>query len=125
MYLLIMSSIATMYYERDLQMCLKPENQIKQSLEKLKYLNANYELMRKDFIKNKVTAKLSLDDLDTSLTINELNKQIENSLEYLSYCQYLDNSKKRGVELEKYLISNDVKSFYNSCTEEELAYLGY
>jgi uncharacterized membrane protein len=120
-----MSSIATMYYERDLQMNLKPENQIKQSLEKLKYLNANYELMRKDFIKNKLTAKLSLDDLDTSLTINELIKQIEDNTEYLSYCQYLDNSKKRGSELEKFLISNDVKDFYNSCTEEELAYLGY
>jgi hypothetical protein len=120
-----MSSIATMYYERDLQMNLKPENQIKQSLEKLGYLITDYELKKKHFVKNMLTAKISSDESDTSLTINELIKQIENSNEYYSYCQYLDNSKKRSHELENFLISNDVKNFYNSCTEEELSYLGY
>ena len=120
-----MSSIAIMYYERDLKMKLAPTCQIKTSLEKLKYLNANYELMKKDFIKNKLTAKLLSEELNTSLSINQLNKQIKNGSEYLSYCEYLGNIKKRGIELQKYLILNDVKSFYNSCTEEELAYLGY
>ena len=123
--LLIMSSIATMYYERDLQMNLKPADQIKQSLKKLGYLNTDYELRKKHFVKNKLAAKLSSDELDTSLTINELIKQIENSAEYYSYCQYLDNSKERSNELGNFLISNDVKKFYNSCTEEELAYIGY
>ena len=123
--LFIMSSIATMYYERDLQMNLKPTDQIKQSLEKLGYLNTDYELRKKHFVKNKLAAKLSSDELDTSLTINELIKQIENSAEYYSYCQYLDNSKERSNELGNFLISNDVKKFYNSCTEEELAYIGY
>jgi hypothetical protein len=120
-----MSSIATMYYERDLQMNLKASDQIKQSLEKLGYLNTDYELRKKHFVKNKLAAKLSSDELDTSLTINELIKQIENSAEYYSYSQYLDNSKERSNELGNFLISNDVKKFYNSCTEEELAYIGY
>lgn len=120
-----MSSTATMYYERDLLMNLKPENQIKQSLEKLGYINTDHELRKNNFIKNKLTTKILSDELNTNLSINSLINQIENSYEYVSYCQYLDNSKKRGVELEKYLISNDVKNFYNSCTEEELAYLGY
>jgi hypothetical protein len=120
-----MSSIATMYYERDLQMNLKPENQIKQSLKKLGYLNTDYELRKNNFIKNKLTTKLLSDELNTSLSINSLINEIENSFEYVSYCQYLDSIKKRGTELEEFLTSNDVKNFYNSCTEEELSYLGY
>jgi hypothetical protein len=120
-----MSSIATIYYNRDLEMNLKPENQIKQSLEKLKYLNTDYKLMKKHFIKNKLIIKLSSEELDTSLSINELIEQIEKSDEYLLYCQNLNNNKERGIELEKFLLSNDIKNFYNNCTEEELEYLGF
>ena len=120
-----MSSIATIYYERDLKMNLTPENQIKQSLKKLKYLSSDYEMMKKYFVKNNLITKLSSEELDTSLSINEIIKQIENSFEYLLYCQYLDTIKERSIVLQKYLISNDIKSFYNSCTEEELEYLGY
>jgi hypothetical protein len=120
-----MSSIATMYYERDLQMNLKASDQIKQSLEKLGYLNTDYELRKKHFVKNKLIARILSNDLNTSLSINSLINQIENSFEYVSYCHYLDNSKERSNKLGNFLISNDVKEFYNSCTEEELAYIGY
>ena len=125
MYLLIMTCIATMYYERDLSMNLDPECQIKESLEKLGYLNTDCELVKKIFIKNKLLTKLSLEELDIDLSISELINQIKNSSEYLLYCQNLDNNKKRGDELKKHLLSTDIKSFYDSCTEEELEYIGY
>jgi len=123
-YLLIMTSIASMYYERDLKMNIDPQYQIKHSLKKLGYLNTDYELNKQNYIKNKLSSKILL-ELDTELYISDLINQIKNSNEYLLYCQYLDNSIKRSVELEEYLISNNIKSFYDNCTEEELEYLGY
>lgn len=119
-----MSSIASMYYERDLKMNIDPQYQIKHSLKKLGYLNTDYELNKQNYIKNKLSSKILL-ELDTELYINDLINQIKSSNEYLLYCQYLDNSIKRSVELEEYLISNNIKSFYDNCTEEELEYLGY
>ena len=120
-----MSSIATMFYERDLNMNLDQKNQIKQSLEKLGYINTDHELREQNFIKDRLIYKLSVNKLDTQLSIDDLTNQIKKDTDYLSYCKYLNYCKKRGIELEKYLESNDSKDFYNSCTDGELEYLGY
>jgi Mg2+ and Co2+ transporter CorA len=67
-----MTSIASMYYERDLKMNIDSQYQIKHSLKKLRYLDTDHELNKQLFIKNKLSSKILL----------ELNAELREDIKY-------------------------------------------
>ena len=121
-----MTSISTLYYERDNEMKLDLYKLINDHLYKLNYKYINKSMELKKYIDNKYVFAITNNKLDPNKTtyIDWLN-QFKLSLEYLEFQKHLDNKIKRSILLSKFAGTNKNKSFYETCTEGELSYLGY
>jgi hypothetical protein len=95
------SDIAHMFYKRDLEMKLDPLDTIINHLKKLRYYNINLLFEESTFSGNK------------------------DSEEYKKFKKNLNYRIERSIILSKYINKINIKEFYNSCTTEELYYLGY
>jgi len=121
-----MTSISKVYYERDTEMNLDLYKLIDYHLSKLNYKYINKSMELKKYIDNKYVFYITTKKIDPAkITYIEWVATFKLSLEYLQFQKHLDNKIKRSILLSKFIGTNKNKEFYETCTEEELNYLGY
>lgn len=115
------------YIQRDINLNVNFEEQIKKHMKKLCYYDVNYDdLMKKNYI-IKVTDKIKGElqkDLNSSIRQKTL-EEIINDIDFSQVNDYITNAMKRKNELDKFIGTNNIREFYNSLTLQELIYLGY
>jgi hypothetical protein len=95
-------------------------------LSKLNYNYINKSIELKKYIDNNYVFNITNYNLDPAKTTYiEWVNNFKLSLKYLEFKKYLDNKIKRSIILSKFAGTNKNKEFYETCTEEELIYLGY
>jgi hypothetical protein len=121
-----MTSISTLYYERDNEMKLDLYKLINDHLYKLNYKYINKSMELKKYIDNKYVFNITNNKINPAkITYTEWVTTFKLSLDYLQFQKHLDNKIKRSIILSKFIGTNKNKEFYETCTEEELNYLGY
>ena len=115
-----------LYCERDNDMNLDLYKLLNNHLLKLNYNYINKSTELKKYIDNNYVLNIKNNNLDPAKTtyIEWVNK-FKLTLEYLKFKKHLDNKIKRSIILSKFCGTNKNKEFYETCTEEELIYLGY
>lgn len=115
------------YIQRDINLNLNFEEQIKKHMKKLSYYDVNYDdLMKKNYIiklNDKIKDELQK-DLYSSIRLKTL-EEIINDIDFSQLHDYTTNAMKRKNELDKFIGTNNIREFYNSLTLQELIYLGY
>jgi len=119
-------TIAYNYYIRDIEMKLEPKRQIVNALYKLGYLNLDIDKKCKTYIDSEISLMM-LNDTNLLTFYVDVIKETD---KYKSYYNHLLYSQKRFNELKDFLSIDNIdfhvlKEFYESCTEEELMYLGW
>ena len=121
-----MTSVVKLYCDRDIDMNLDLYKLINDHLSKLDYKYINKSIELKKFIDNKYIFNITNNKLDPAKTTYiEWVKNFKLSLDYLKFQKHLDNKIKRSIILSKFCGTNKNKEFYETCTENELSYLGY
>lgn len=121
------------YCARDFSMGLNCHEQIIKSLKKLGYYNINIPNDINNYCLKKITELISDEfknnfesDLRTK-TIEQLISEIKSTNDFDYFQNKLNFKQGRAILLSKYVNGhcNDIASFYNSLTLDELNYLGY
>lgn len=116
---------ASSFYLRDIKLNNDPKIQITNALKKLGYLDLDYENRQKKYIETILSKMILNSNIDYNKSFSFYIEQIKETNEYKQYNEYLLYSHKRYEELKKHILDSKLKDFYDNCTKEELAYLGY
>ena len=118
--------IVELYYNRDVELNIEPSKSITNHLTKLDYNFVNKSDLLNTYLYNKYISDIEYNIVDPlQVSYNKWLGSFKETLNYNNIINNIDNKIKRSILLSKYAGSNDIKGFYNNCTIEELAYLGY
>lgn len=118
--------IVELYYNRDVELNIEPSKSITKHLTKLDYNFVNKSELLNTYLYNKYISDIEYNIVDPlQVSYNKWLVSFKKTLNYNNIINNIDNKIKRSILLSKYAGSNDIKGFYNNCTIEELAYLGY
>ena len=111
------------YYARDQSMGLNGDETLQSHLQKLDLINFDINDRIESFIKSEMPNWIRNNYCSSlnNLTLGEIVEQIKNSKKFKSYVEYLQGKEIRSVILGTCTYAD----FYNLCTQEELAYLGW
>jgi len=106
-------------------------NQIIDSLKKLRYYNIDLMTEEKNYILDHLAQTINIElnnnwDSDIkSKTINDIILQIKQSQNYKLFLIMLNTRIGRAMVLSKFINYNDTFNFYDALTLNELQFLGY
>ncbi len=124
-----MTTTASNFYLRDIKMNLNPKEQIVNALNKLGYLNIDFDKKVKTYIDHRLSEMILNGKITYDKTFDFYIEQIKASEEFKKYYKHLEFQIKRSKEMNNFLsdeiTKNNLRIFYESCTEDELLYLGY
>jgi hypothetical protein len=111
------------YYLRDESMGLDWNITLTSHLKKLDLIDFDMQNRIDTFIKSEmpIWIRKNYNSSLNTLTLGEIVEQIKESKKFKSYLEYLKKQESRAAVLGTCAYSE----FYNLCTEEELAYLGW
>ena len=116
--------LVNIYCQRDTT--LNINKLLNEHLYKLNYNYVNKSMELKKYIDYKFVFNITNNKLDPAkITYTEWVDNFKLSLDYLNYKKHLDNRIKRSIILSKFVGTTKNKEFYETCTEDELIYLGY
>jgi len=111
------------YYKRDESIGIEKNKQLESNLKKLDLLDFDINNKIEIFVKSEIAIwiKTNYSSVLNSLTLGEIVEKIKLSKKFQSHLEYLKKQEIRATILGTCIYSD----FYNLCTEEELAYLGW
>jgi hypothetical protein len=111
------------YYARDESMGLDGDKTLDSHLKKLDLVDFDINNKIETFVKSElpIWIRTNYSSSLNSLTLGEIVEQIKLSNKFQSYLEYLKKQEARATILGTCIYTD----FYNLCTEEELAYLGW
>lgn len=122
---------AMAFYMRDNLMNTNTNNQIIDSLKKLRYYNIDLMTEERNYILDHLAQTINIElnnnwDSDIkSKTINDMILQIKQSQNYKLFLIMLNSRIGRAMVLSKFINYNDTFNFYDALTLNELQFLGY
>uniref|UniRef100_A0A6C0DAL6 Uncharacterized protein n=1 Tax=viral metagenome TaxID=1070528 RepID=A0A6C0DAL6_9ZZZZ len=115
-----------LYIQRNAEMNLDPAELIINNMNKLGYSSIHYSVELNNSLFNEYVSQLNKKTKEIlNLSYNEWVEKYKETYDYLEIEKSLDDKISRSIKLSKYVSSNLIKDFYNSCTIEELNFLGY
>jgi hypothetical protein len=114
------------YVLRDKLMNLNPSTQIKNSMNKLGYMNVNFHEESTNFLIHFTMQNLKTSFMNVKKMTNEnYMETLKETIEYKNFANTLNKRMKRSIELSNFVDSTNNEGFYNSLTLEELIFIGY
>lgn len=115
-----------LYMERNAEMNLDSTELIINNMNKLGYSSIHYSVELNNRLFYEYTLQLNKKTKEIlNLSFNEWINKYKDTFDYLEIEKALDEKIARSIKLSKYVSTNLIKDFYNSCTIEELNSLGY